>query len=42
MEQGSIILDQAVDLPHPRRKSDASFERLREKLLDALGIVVRA
>jgi sulfonate transport system ATP-binding protein len=42
MDLGRIILDQAVDLPHPRRKSDARFEALRERLLDALGIVVHA
>jgi sulfonate transport system ATP-binding protein len=42
MERGGIILDQAVDLAHPRRKSDAGFDRLRGKLLDALGIMERA
>jgi sulfonate transport system ATP-binding protein len=42
MDLGRIVLDQAVDLPHPRRKSDTRFEALRERLLDALGIVVHA
>jgi sulfonate transport system ATP-binding protein len=42
MEQGGIILDQAVDLPHPRRKSDGRFEALRDQLLDALGVVIHA
>lgn len=38
MEGGRIILDQPVDLPHPRRKLDARFEWLRNELLAALGI----
>jgi sulfonate transport system ATP-binding protein len=42
MEQGGIILDQSIDLPHPRRKSDGRFESLRNQLLDALGVVIHA
>lgn len=42
MEQGNIVLDHAVALPHPRRKSDARFEWLRDELLAALGIAVSA
>jgi sulfonate transport system ATP-binding protein len=40
MEQGRIILDQAVDLPHPRRKTGVGFASLRGDLLSALGVVV--
>ncbi len=40
MEQGRIILDQVVDLPHPRRKTGARFASLRGDLLSALGVVV--
>jgi sulfonate transport system ATP-binding protein len=40
MEQGRIILDQAVGLPHPRRKTGARFASLRGDLLSALGVVV--
>jgi sulfonate transport system ATP-binding protein len=39
MEQGRIILDQVVDLPHPRRKTGARFASLRGDLLSALGVV---
>jgi sulfonate transport system ATP-binding protein len=40
MEAGRIVLDRAVGLPHPRRKSDARFEWLRGELLGALGVMV--
>jgi sulfonate transport system ATP-binding protein len=38
MEDGRIVLDQPIDLPHPRRKADVRFEWLRNELLAALGI----
>ena len=40
MEQGHIILDQVVDLPHPRKKTGARFASLRSDLLSALGAAV--
>jgi sulfonate transport system ATP-binding protein len=40
MEQGGIILDRAVALAHPRRKSDARFDWLRTELLGALGVAI--
>jgi sulfonate transport system ATP-binding protein len=40
MEQGHMILDQAVDLPHPRKKTGARFASLRSDLLSALGVAV--
>jgi sulfonate transport system ATP-binding protein len=39
MDEGRIVLDQKIKLAHPRRRSDAEFERLRAALLDALGVV---
>jgi sulfonate transport system ATP-binding protein len=41
MDAGHIILDCAVGLRHPRRQTDAGFEKLREDLLAALGVVER-
>ncbi|MFO7309648.1 MAG: ABC transporter ATP-binding protein [Pseudomonadota bacterium] len=38
MEEGRIALDRPVDLPHPRRPSDARYETLRRSLLAALGV----
>jgi sulfonate transport system ATP-binding protein len=38
MEQGRIVLDRPVALPHPRRKTDARFAELRSQLLSALGV----
>jgi sulfonate transport system ATP-binding protein len=40
MEQGRIILDQVVDLPHPRRRTGAGLASLRSDLLKALGVLV--
>jgi len=42
MSEGRIAVDQKVDLPRPRKKSDQRFERLREELLVALGVVETA
>lgn len=42
MEDGRIVLDRAVDLPHPRRASHGRFETLRSELLAALGVEVAA
>jgi sulfonate transport system ATP-binding protein len=39
MEAGRITVDLAIDLSHPRRKSDAKFEAYRHKLLEALGVL---
>jgi sulfonate transport system ATP-binding protein len=39
MDEGQIILDDSVDLPHPRPKSNPRFEALRNVLLGALGVV---
>jgi sulfonate transport system ATP-binding protein len=36
---GRIVLDDTVGLRHPRRRTDASFESRREKLLAALGVI---
>jgi sulfonate transport system ATP-binding protein len=41
MEQGRIILDRRVGLPHPRRKTEPKFEASRDALLAALGVVDR-
>ena len=38
IDQGRIVLDRAVDLPHPRRKSEPAFDQLRDALLTALGV----
>ena len=38
MEDGQIILDQRIDLPHPRRASHQELEALRARLLSALGV----
>ncbi|RDJ26991.1 ABC transporter ATP-binding protein [Bosea caraganae] len=38
MDDGRIVLDRHVGLPHPRPKSDARFEALRTSLLAALGV----
>lgn len=40
MDDGRIVLDRRVDLPHPRGKSAAEFEALRIELLEALGVAV--
>lgn len=42
MDEGRIVLDQTVDLPHPRKRSDARFESHRNALLGALGVVEHA
>ena len=42
MEAGRITRDLPVGLAHPRRKSDPRFERLRDELLGALGVVTEA
>jgi len=39
MDEGRIILDRSVNLPHPRPKSNPRFEDLRAVLLGALGVV---
>jgi sulfonate transport system ATP-binding protein len=41
MDEGKIVLDQLVDLPHPRRKSDSRLASQRSALLGALGVVER-
>jgi len=41
MDEGEILLDQTVDLPHPRRKSDTRLEAHRAALLGALGVIER-
>jgi sulfonate transport system ATP-binding protein len=41
MDEGRIVLDRAVGLPHSRSKSDARYEALRDLLLGALGVVDR-
>lgn len=38
MEDGRIVLDRTVELPHPRRASDGRYENLRRSLLAALGV----
>ncbi|MDR6635457.1 sulfonate transport system ATP-binding protein [Phyllobacterium sp. 1468] len=38
MEDGRISHERYVDLPYPRRQSDARFEQLRAELLAALGV----
>ncbi|TXR49447.1 ABC transporter ATP-binding protein [Phyllobacterium endophyticum] len=38
MEDGRISHERHVDLPSPRRQSDARFEQLRAELLAALGV----
>lgn len=38
MEDGRIALDRPVELPHPRKKTDARFATLRDELLGALGV----
>ena len=38
MEEGRIILDRRVELPHPRRKADGRFAAYRDELLGALGV----
>ncbi|VCU70306.1 Aliphatic sulfonates import ATP-binding protein SsuB [Pigmentiphaga humi] len=40
MDEGSFRLDARVDLPHPRNRSSAAFDALRNRLLDALGVAV--
>lgn len=41
MEAGRITVDEQVALPHPRRRADAGFDRLRDRLLAALGVQER-
>jgi sulfonate transport system ATP-binding protein len=41
MDDGKIALDQAVELPHPRKKSDPRLDSRRAALLGALGVVER-
>ncbi|HSI41660.1 MAG TPA: ABC transporter ATP-binding protein [Xanthobacteraceae bacterium] len=38
MEQGRIVLDRALGLAHPRRKTDPAFAAHRSTLLGALGV----
>jgi sulfonate transport system ATP-binding protein len=38
MDDGRIVLDHPVDLPHPRPRSDPHFDALRNVLLSALGV----
>jgi len=38
LKDGRIALDQAVDFTHPRRSVGTSFEALRSKLLEQLGV----
>ena len=40
MERGDIVFDRAVALPHPRRRSDARLNWMRDELLGALGVTV--
>lgn len=42
IEDGRIGLDVTVPLAHPRRKTDAEFDRLRSELLAALGVTAEA
>jgi sulfonate transport system ATP-binding protein len=42
MEQGRIILDRPIAMPHPRRKSDIRYESLRHEFLRALGVQAEA
>lgn len=42
MERGGIVLDRAVSLPHPRRRSDARLDWVRDELLGALGIALES
>lgn len=42
IEDGRIGLDVAVPLPHPRRKTDPEFDRLRSELLASLGVTAEA
>jgi sulfonate transport system ATP-binding protein len=41
MDEGRIVLDRVVGLPHSRSKSDARYEAFRDLLLGALGVVDR-
>lgn len=41
MEEGRIAFDERVALPYPRRRADAGFDRLRDRLLAALGVQER-
>lgn len=38
IENGRFVLDRPVPLTHPRRKTDPAFDRLRNELLQALGV----
>ncbi|MET0964304.1 MAG: ABC transporter ATP-binding protein [Noviherbaspirillum sp.] len=42
IEDGSIALDVAVPLPHPRPKTTPEFDRLRNDLLASLGVTAEA
>ncbi len=42
LDRGRIVLDHAVDIGHPRRHDNPALARLRETLLDALGVPVAA
>ncbi len=42
LDRGRIALDHAVDIGHPRRHDNPALARLRETLLDALGVPVAA
>ena len=40
MDQGRLIVDKRIRLPHPRHKSSDTFDTLRNELLAALGVAV--
>ena len=42
LDRGRIVLDHVVEARHPRRHDDAALARLRQKLLDALGVPLAA
>ena len=42
LDRGRIVLDHAVEVGHPRRHDDPALGRLRQKLLDALGVPIAA